>query len=94
MAAKSRNLRCGSGIECTENSEGKERPFGAEEDSIMGVAQYAVTPRGHGWTVLHDGHAKSDYATREAAFEAAVAAASLAIREGHDIDIKVSSRPT
>jgi hypothetical protein len=62
--------------------------------AIMGVAQYAVTPRGKGWTVLHDGHAKSDYATREAAFAAAVAAASLSIREGHDIDIKVSSRPT
>jgi len=59
----------------------------------MGAAQYAVTPRGQGWTVLHDGNAKSDYVTKEAAFEAAVAAASRAIREGHDIDIKVSSRP-
>ena len=49
----------------------------------MGLAQYAVMAREQGWTVLHDGDAKNDYETKEAAFEAAVAAASLAIREGH-----------
>jgi hypothetical protein len=32
---------------------------------------------------------QDSYATKEAAFEAAVAAASLAIREGHDVHVSV-----
>jgi len=39
--------------------------------------------------VLHDGDIKNRYATKEAAFEAAVAAASLAIREGHEVHVSV-----
>jgi hypothetical protein len=42
--------------------------------------------------VLHDGVVKNRYATKEAAFEAAVAAASLAIREGHEVHISVPDR--
>jgi len=42
--------------------------------------------------VLHDGDVKNRYATKEAAFEAAVAAASLAIREGHEVHISVPDR--
>jgi hypothetical protein len=58
----------------------------------MGLAQYAVIARDEGWTVLHDGSAQNEYETKEAAFEAAVAAASLAIREGHEIHISVPDR--
>ena len=49
----------------------------------MGLAEYMIVSKPDGWTVLHDGTAQHDYDTKEAAFEAAVAAASLAIREGH-----------
>jgi len=42
--------------------------------------------------VLHDGRMENDYATKEAAFEAAVAAASLAIREGHEIHVSAPGR--
>jgi hypothetical protein len=58
----------------------------------MGLAQYAVIAQGKGWTVLHDGNAENEYGTKEAAFEAAVAAASLAIREGHEVHISVPDR--
>ena len=45
----------------------------------MGLAEYMIVSKPGGWTVLHDGIAPHDYETKEAAFEAAVAAASLAI---------------
>ena len=48
----------------------------------MGLASYAVTELGREWTVLHDGGAEGRFETKEAAFEAALAAASLAIRGG------------
>ena len=41
---------------------------------------------------LHDGDVEGEYATKEAAFESAVAAASLAIREGHEVHVSVPSR--
>jgi len=53
----------------------------------MGHAIYTVTSTEKGWTVLHDGQPEGDYATKEAAFEAAIAAASLAIREGHEVQV-------
>jgi hypothetical protein len=37
-----------------------------------------VVSKGTGWTVLHDGAAGNDYDSKEAAFESAIAAASLA----------------
>ena len=49
----------------------------------MGLAQYAVIRHEGAWGILHDGDVKNIYDTKEAAFEAAVAAASLAIRQGH-----------
>jgi hypothetical protein len=58
----------------------------------MALAQYAVVARGQGWAILHDGNANNEYATKEAAFEAAIAAAGLAIREGHEIHISVPGR--
>lgn len=58
----------------------------------MGLAEYAIVAHGDGWTILHDGEARNEYATKEAAFEAAVAAASLAIREGHEVHVSVPGR--
>lgn len=58
----------------------------------MGLAEYKVVSRGNGWSVLHDGAATNDYASKEAAFESAVAAASLAIREGHEVHVSVPGR--
>jgi hypothetical protein len=58
----------------------------------MGLAQYAVIAHGKGWSVLHDGNVENEFATKEAAFEAAVAAASLAIREGDEVQISVPDR--
>lgn len=60
----------------------------------MGIAEYRVVPKGNGWSVLHDGAAANDYASKEAAFESAVAAASLAIREGHEVRVSVPGRET
>jgi hypothetical protein len=42
--------------------------------------------------VLHEGDVRNRYVTKEVAFEAAVAAASLAIREGHEVHISVPDR--
>jgi hypothetical protein len=58
----------------------------------MGLAQYQIVSQGDEWGVLHDGDVKNRYVTKEAAFEAAVAAASLAIREGHEVHISVPDR--
>jgi hypothetical protein len=58
----------------------------------MGLAQYAVVPLGEKWGVLHDGETNMEYLTKESAFEAAVAAASLAIREGHEVHVSVPAR--
>ena len=48
----------------------------------MGLAQYRISGTAGTWTVEHDGKSPNDYATKEAAFEAAMAAASLALRQG------------
>jgi hypothetical protein len=37
--------------------------------------------------VRHDGKAENVYETKEAAFEAAVTAASLALRQGHEVRV-------
>jgi len=55
----------------------------------MGLAEYMIVSKPGGWTVLHDGSAPNSYGTKEAAFEAAVAAASLAIRQGHEVHLSV-----
>src|SRR3954463_11963283 len=60
--------------------------------SPMGLAEYMIVAKGHGWSVLHDGVADNEYATKEAAFESAVAAASLAVREGHEVHVGVPGR--
>jgi len=59
----------------------------------MGLAQYAVVAVREGqWGVLHDGEIGGEYSTKEAAFESATMAASLAIREGHEVHISVPGR--
>jgi hypothetical protein len=58
----------------------------------MGLAQYAIVSLRDEWGVLHDGDVNGQYATKEAAFEAAVAAASLAMRQGHEVHVSVPAR--
>ena len=58
----------------------------------MGLAQYAVVAAGDRWGVLHDGNVEGDFGTKESAFESAIAAASLAIRQGHEIHVSVPGR--
>jgi hypothetical protein len=58
----------------------------------MGLAQYAVISVADRWGVLHDGNVEGDFATKEAAFESAIAAASLAIRQGHEVHVSVPGR--
>src|SRR5258705_6165441 len=64
----------------------------SNEESVMGLAEYMIIAQGEEWGVLHDGDISNRYATKEAAFEAAVAAASLAIREGHEVRLSVPDR--
>ena len=58
----------------------------------MGRASYAVLEQGDKWIVLHDGESNGDFATKEAAFESAIAAASLAIRQGHEVSVTAPGR--
>ena len=58
----------------------------------MGLAQYAVIAVGDHWGVLHDGDVEGDFASKESAFESAAAAASLAIRQGHEVHVSVPGR--
>jgi hypothetical protein len=48
----------------------------------MGLAAYDIVGRDGAWHVDHDGEIRNTYQTKEAAFEAAVAAASLACGRG------------
>jgi hypothetical protein len=58
----------------------------------MGLAEYMIVAQGDEWGVLHDSNIANRYATKEAAFEAAAVAASLAIREGHEVRLSVPGR--
>lgn len=60
----------------------------------MGLASYEIVGDAGEWRVSHDGKAENVYETKEAAFESAVAAASLALRQGHEIRITVPSSET
>jgi hypothetical protein len=57
----------------------------------MGLAAYDIQGSGKSWSIFHDGNPEGNYDTREAAFEAAVAAASLALREGHEVRVTVQA---
>ena len=58
----------------------------------MGLAQYSVVAVRNQWGVLHDGEISGEYETKEAAFESAAAAASLAVRQGHEVHLSVPGR--
>lgn len=60
----------------------------------MGMAAYRIVPFETGWGVEHDGSTKGPYETKEAAFEASVAAASIAMREGHAIEVTAPGHQT
>ena len=60
----------------------------------MGFASYAIIATDKGWGILHDGDVEGEYATKEAAFEAGVAAASLAVRQGHEVHVSVPGQGT
>lgn len=60
----------------------------------MGLAAYDIVGDDGEWRVSHDGKAENVYQTKESAFEAAVAAASLALRQGHEVRISVPGRGT
>ena len=55
----------------------------------MGVARYEIVPVGKQWAVRHEGNTNLEYSTKESAFESAAAAASMSIREGHEVQITV-----
>ena len=59
----------------------------------MGLAAYDIQGSGKHWSIIHGGKPEGDYETPEAAFEAAVAAASMAIRQGHDVRVTVNRQP-
>ena len=53
----------------------------------MGIALYEIVGAAGEWRVKHDGQAVNVYQTKEAAFEAAMVAASLALRQGHEVRV-------
>jgi hypothetical protein len=55
----------------------------------MGIASYEVVGSRGVWRVKHNGEPVGSYETKEAAFEAAVAAASLAVRKGYEVRLSV-----
>ena len=55
----------------------------------MGIASYEIVGAAGEWRVKHDGQATNVYQTKEAAFEAACVAASLALRQGHEVRVTV-----
>jgi len=60
----------------------------------MGQAIYEITGAAGEWRVRHDGQSVNIYETKEAAFEAAVAAAPLALRQGHEIRVSAPGSET
>ncbi len=58
----------------------------------MSEAFFHVLPKDDQWRLEHDGQSIS-YATKEAAFEAAVIAAQRAIREACEVKISVDPAP-
>jgi hypothetical protein len=57
----------------------------------MAIAEYEIVPVGRSWGVRHDGKINGEYSTKEAAFESAAVAASMAIHQGHEVHVRVPS---
>lgn len=55
----------------------------------MRTQEYRVARGSDGWSIKHNGSMEGSYVTKEAAFEAAVAAASGAIRAGEGVLLSV-----
>ena len=51
----------------------------------MGIAKYEIFGTESAWRIRHDGKAESEYATKEAAFEAAIAAGDFLHRLVHPV---------
>jgi Uncharacterized protein conserved in bacteria (DUF2188) len=58
----------------------------------MGLASYEIIGNDGEWRVRHDGKAENVYETKEAAFDAAVIAASLALRQGYEVRVTAPAR--
>jgi hypothetical protein len=58
----------------------------------MSKVTYRIVRKGKSWAIDHDGQMEGEYATKEGAFEAAVAAGSNSIREGLEVTISVPKR--
>src|SRR6476620_4962893 len=64
------------------------------KEASMGQAFYEIVGTAGEWRVRHDGQAAKVYETKESAFEAAVAAASLALRQGHEVRVSAPGSET
>jgi len=62
----------------------------ARKSHLMGIAKYEIFGTEGVWRVRHDGKAENEYATKEAAF----AAASLALRQGHEVTVTAPASQT
>jgi hypothetical protein len=60
----------------------------------MNSASYRVVPSQSGYAIEHEGRIEGSYATREAAFEAIVAPASNAIKDGLAVAIEIPRTPS
>jgi hypothetical protein len=60
----------------------------------MGITNFEISGSKGAWRVRHNGKTGYEYATREAAFQAAIAAASHALREGHDVTVTAPASQT
>jgi hypothetical protein len=58
----------------------------------LAIASYEVSGSGGAWHVKHDGEPIGNYPSKEAAVEAAVAAALETIREGYEVQISVPGK--
>jgi hypothetical protein len=63
------------------------KPTRIKREHVMGLASYEIVGSAGEWWVSHDGKAENVYQTKESAFEAALASASLALRQGHEVRI-------
>lgn len=88
-----RRKRCDTPTLLHEEPDRKPDIIFAKEAS-MGLANYEIIGTAGQWRVRHDGHAANVYETKESAFEAAVAAASLALRQGHEVRVSAPGSET
>jgi hypothetical protein len=85
--------RCGYAALLHEEPDRKPNIVFVKEAS-MGLANYEIIGTAGEWRVRHDGRAENVYETKESAFEAAIAAASLALRQGHEVRVSAPGTET